>query len=546
MNSRPFMRSIARTLVALIALLGLLWHVATARGEFGRGFDGFQGAFFASAATNYERMGLAPSFGFPVVHVDPGDDRLQWNVYTNHPRLVPQLAWWSLANFAPTGWDQRPGPVPLGTEAALRAPFLLAQFLGWALFACAVWIVAGRRAALATFVLLVFVPLALPYAGLVNYEHPSLVFVAAASVALAIAWRRPERARMACAVAGALCGAGALVTYTPILFLPALLVAAPRGRWWVLVAGVPSAALALVPHVLATARWNEASGAATPSLVARAVELWQPLFDGTLPPTRWLAVQWSSSVSAFGGALLFVSALGAALALANLLTRRRISRDTTIDGDGALQRLALGLALGALTVQVLYWRHTGDPQENFLLNAAPAVVFLAVVTVRACERRLAQRAPFAGTLIVVVLAASGAHAGRQLLASDRAPGPLDLAGARGPSAPLPRTAGEEVAALLPPDAVGWYPHSFGWTPAVAYHAWRPLLPIAAGRYGDTTAAARALGLGERTVWLVLPLVPADEAQRAEVERLVADLTARLGREPTWSSGTFLRAASTLP
>jgi len=546
MNTRPHMRPLAQILLALVALLGVAWHVASARGEFGRGFDGFQGAFFASAATNFERMGLAPSFGFPAVHIDPGDDRLQWNVYTNHPRLVPQLAWWSLATFAPPGWDERPGPVPLGTEAALRAPFLLAQFLGWTLFACAAWLVAGRRAALATFVLLVFVPLALPFAGLVNYEHPSLVFVAAATFALAFAWKRPERARVACAVAGALCGAGALVTYTPILFLPALFVAAPRGRLWVLVAGLPGAALALVPHVLATARWNEASGAATPGLVARATELWQPLFDGTLPPTRWIAVQWSSSVTAFGGALVFASALGMALALVGVFTRRRTSRDTPIDGDGALQRLALGLALGALTVQVLYWRHTGDPQENFLLNAAPAVVFLAVVTVRAFERRLAGRAPFVATLVVVALAAIGAHEGRQLLASDRSPGPLDLAGARGPAAPLPRTAGAEVAALLPPDAVGWYPHSFGWTPAVAYHAWRPLLPIVSGHYGETTAAARALGLGEHPVWLVLPLVPADDVQRAEVERLVADLTARLGREPKWSSGRFLRAASTLP
>lgn len=546
MNSRSRLHAFEQLLLVVVALLGVLWHVATARGEFGRGFDGFQGAFFASAATNYERLGLAPSFGFPVVHVDPGDDRSLWNVYTNHPRLVPQLAWWSLATFGPDGWEQRPGPVPHGTEAALRAPFLVAQVLGWLLFAAAVWLVADRRAALATFVLLVFAPLASPYAGLVNYEHPSLVFVAAATVALALAWKRPEHARLACAIAGALCGAGALVTYTPVLFLPALFVAAPRGRWWVLFAGAPAAFLALVPHVLATARWNEASGASSPGLFERASELLRPMVDGTLPPARWLAVQWTAAHWAFGGALLIVSALGLCAVFVGTFRRGRSATSDGAAREGALTHLALGLAIGALTVQVFYWRHTGDPQENFLLNAAPAVALLAVVALRACERRCTERFAFVPSLLVVALAASGAHEGRVLLARDRAPGPLDLSGAHGPVAPLPRTAGDEVATLLPPDAVGWYPHSFGWTIAVSYHAWRPLLPVASGRYGETTEAVRKLGLLERPIWLVLPIAPDGEAQRAEIDRLAADLTELLGHEPAWRHGRFLRAAPTAP
>ena len=173
-------------------------------------------------------------------------------------------------------------------------------------------------------------------------------------------------------------------------------------------------------------------------------------------------------------------------------------------------------------------------------------MLLVVVAVRVCERRLREPFAFVPGLLVVALAASGAHAGRTLLARDRAPGPFDLEGARGPEAPLPRTAGEEVAALLPTDAVGWYPHSFGWTIAVSYHAWRPLLPVAAGHYGETTEAVRKLGLGERPVWLVVPLEPKDDAQRAEVERLAADLRALLGREPAWRNGRFLRAAPTSP
>src|SRR5690606_38905738 len=113
-----------------------------------RGFDGFQGAFFGTAAVNYEHLGTEPTSGFPLVQIDPGDDPTQWYVYPNHPSTVPLVAWWSLHAFGPEAWADRGDAVAAGTEAALRAPFFAFQLLGALALAIAVGRLAGRRAGL--------------------------------------------------------------------------------------------------------------------------------------------------------------------------------------------------------------------------------------------------------------------------------------------------------------------------------------------------------------------------------------------------------------
>jgi len=534
----------------LAGLLGAWLLVAPARGEFGRGFDGFQGAFFASAAVNYERLGAERTHGFPVVQIDPRDEPSSWNVYTNHPRAVPLLAWWSLRTFAPAGWSERSQPLPHGTEAALRLPFFAAQLLCCVLVGLVAAVAAGRRAGLLCFALAVHAPLAAPLAGLVNYEHPSLVFVLAGSLCLAFAHVRRERAVALGALATALCGAGALVTYAPVLLVPAFALFAPQRRLLALAAGGASAGLALVPHVLATRALRADTGLAGPSLLGRAQELVAPMLHGDPPPWRWLAIQWDSALGAFGAALVAAALLGLVAAV-RIVRAERASAATgpsesgsRARGPAVLARVALALGLGALLVQVLYWRHTSDPQESFLLNAVPAIALSAALALTSIERHaatgrlhwIARALPFAVLAACIVQST-------QRLTADRAPGSLDLAGAIGPSAPLPRTVGEELAALLPPNVSGWYPSTLGWTPAASFHAWRPLVPVSPGAYDAAAATAVALGYGDRPVWLVVPLEPQGEAQMREVELLAAELAARRGAEPEWVHGRWLRVAA---
>jgi hypothetical protein len=534
----------------LVGLLGAWLLLAPARGEFGRGFDGFQGAFFASAAVNYERLGVERTHGFPVVQIDPRDEPSTWNVYTNHPRAVPLLAWWSLRTFGPAGWSDRAQPLPHDTEAALRVPFFAAQVLCCVLVGLVAAAAAGRRAGLLGFALAVHAPLAAPLAGLVNYEHPSLVFVLAGALCLALAHVRRERAGLLGVLATAVCGAGAFVTYAPVLFVPAFALFAPRRRLLALSTGCASAGLALVPHVLATRALRADTGLAGPSLVGRARELIAPMLHGDPPPWRWLAIQWDSALTAFGAALVAAAILGflAAVRLARAghahAEIERAESGPVARGPAVLARMALAAGLGALLVQVLYWRHTSDPQESFLLNAAPAVVLAAVLAFASIERRSATGWPYriARVLPLAVLAACIVQS-TQRLSADRAPGPLDLAGARGPDAPLPRTVGEELARLLPADVSGWYPSTLGWTPAASFHAWRPLVPVSPGAYDAAAATAVALGYGDRPVWLVLPLEPRGEAQARECELLAAELAARRGAEPDWVSGRWLRVAA---
>lgn len=542
-------------LLALVAALGLVLHLPAVTGEFDRGFDGFQGAFFAGAAVNFQQLGTSPTRGYPLAQIDPSDDPSTWNVYTNHPRFVPHVALASLRLFGPKGWDTRPGPVPPGTEAVIRAPFFALQVGGWLLLAAAVWRTAGRRAALVALALCAHLPLGAALSGLVNYEHPAVFFVCAG--ALLATFTRAARTQSAgpagarerrfAVAAGAACGLGAAVTYAPVLFVPAIAYACARGtRWRALLAGGAAAALALSPHVLASGEVRALVGARSPSIVERLRELLAPMWNGELPPSRWLAAQLQALDWSFTPWVAAVAALGLLLAFARSAGVRRATAsavDTTCGLD-QLARLAVGLGLAALAVQVLFWRHTGDPQVSFLLNAGPAVVLAATFALE----RLARRTEHAhvarpAVLVALLLVAASSARARDHLQALRAPGPRDVPGATGPTAPLPRSVARDVDALLPPDVVVWYPAGLGFTPAVSFYAWRTFLPFVPGHYEATIAKQAELGLAQRPTWICVPIEPDSPAIAADVEALERDLESFAGEPSTWTSGRIYRVTA---
>jgi hypothetical protein len=146
--------------VLLLLAVALVPRLRDVAAPFDREAEGAQAAFFAIAAVNHERLGLRHTGGYPVLNVDATDPGRRgagapiasrhWLFYTNHPPLVPLLAWAALEALGPRGWDTawREHRAPAGIELPLRLPFLAAHLL----FLWSLWWAArqsgGPRAAL--------------------------------------------------------------------------------------------------------------------------------------------------------------------------------------------------------------------------------------------------------------------------------------------------------------------------------------------------------------------------------------------------------------
>lgn len=506
-------RLLTLTLWVLLAL-ALVWRVPDLSRPLDRQFDGFQGAFFAFTAINYERLDLEPVWPYPVLNIDPPPAPEDgWYLYANHPPLMPLMLWGTLRVLGPTGWSEawREGRAPEGLEGPLRAPFLALNALTALLLASALARAGERRAAWPAALLALLAPGALVYAGLVNYEPPSLAATAAIAWLLVLRSAAPRPWHLiALAAAGAI---AAGVTYMPLLFLPGLALAAlsasGRRAWPGLVALGGGALVTLVLHALAAGRAAHAVGLEGDSLGERVETLLGPLLDGSLPFGSWAAVQARVLFDHGGPLLLLLAAAGVLLAAAAGLARGRTSSESRAPSPRPIAPIAPGalaaaLLAGGLLVQLAFYRHTGDPQEPFALHLVPGLAAFAGLAIGA----LAKRAPAAAAVALALCGLAGLWGAARLAAPWRSPAPPDATSqGPGPGAaalPLPHVLGLELGTLVPPGAVVLYPKDLGLTPATSFYAWRTLLALDPADTGAAELALGRLGMARAARYLAVP------------------------------------------
>lgn len=532
-----------RIAACALLLLALVPRARDLNAGFDRGFEGYQGAFFAMAAVNYERLGVEAAGGYPVLNLELPEDESGWFVYTNHPPVTSLLAWTGARAFGPADWSEawRDDRAPEGLEFAVRLPFLLMHLLGlvvlWRLARCAF----GTQVGLLTLALSAALPVSALYATLVNYENPSLPLLLLAVLAYG-AYVREARPRALLGL-GLGFAAACSVTFGPAFVLPFLVL---RSLWTrrlreALLVGVVGGLGCLLPIALHDQLAHaalDALGRAPSGVLERAQVLLQPLLDGSLPLTDWLGLQVAHASRALGAPLLVVAAVGAALGLARGLSTRADAalreREWPVHAQPDVD-LALPLLGGGLLYLFAFYRHTGEEQWTFWLYLAPAAALLAARALHAfslpLQRLRGGTAPLVlvtGSLVLLGLAHF--EAWRNVV---RAPGPRDVAGLeRGPQAPLPKTAGAALHELLPTGSLGLTPPELGLTPAAAWYAWRTLLP--SGSFEAVGPAAGALGLANAPRYVVLPDDPAPSAAPA-VELLREALGEPDRRAAGWSA-----------
>jgi hypothetical protein len=509
-------------LLALLSLIAVALRVADLTRPLDRQFDGFQGAFFALAAIDYERLEperrtLLPSgagHGYPVVNLELDAGRPDtWYVYANHPPLVPLLAWAALEAAAPAGWNAawRAGRAPRDFEAALRAPFLALHLGAVLLLFLALRVAGAARVAAYAAPVCLWLPSSSLYAGLVNYEQPALFAILLGAMGAAgYAARGGARWLVAIGLGFALGGA---VTYAPAVFaLPVALVALTGGWRRALVAAVTALAASLATlglHAGNAARTLARRGEDPGALSDRVETLLGPLLDGSLPLSRWLAIQGRLMVEQLGWLALGLAAAGLLLSVVRLL---RAGPTRT----GAA--LVCALLAGGAGVQFAFYRHTGDPQDPFLILLVPGLAAAAGTALAASARR----APLAALALTLALVGEGAWRAHGLAQRWRAAPPPVAEGAAPRRLARPIELGATLAALVPPGAVIWAPERLGLGPSTGFYAWRTLLPVSPGAYATTQVLQNGLGLGDAPTWLVAP-DPAPLALRESIGAVLLDL-----------------------
>jgi len=455
----------------VLALLGfllvLLVHGRDLRRTFDAGFEGYQGSFFAIAAVNYERFGLAAHGGYPTLLIDtqspPTDSEralAERLVYANHPPLVPLMAWASARLFGPAGWSEawRAHAPPRGLELALRLPFFGAFLLVVVLAFLLTRTVAGTGTSAAVALTLAFLPSSRQYAALVNYEWPALAAIGGACLATVHYARGGRRAALA-GIALAMF-AGGLLTWSPLFYVPGLVVlgwafgdrrrALHSGAAALLGVGLP-----LVLHSTWSARWGPAGASAW----ERARELLAPVCEEGNGPLAWLAVQTRVARELFGDPLLLLAlAGGLALVAAHIL------RDADRRGRGAL---LVALGCGALLQHLAHYRHTLEGQETFILYFALPLALCAALPLQFIESRTKSRtlrevlrALGVGVLLLALLGPSG-RPPAQVPPGSRAPSGTHL--------------GSALRGHCSPPAVVFHPRTAALNLAPAYYAWRNAL-----------------------------------------------------------------------
>lgn len=515
--------ALERGAVLLLLLFALVPRGRDLGSTFDREFGGYQGAFFAIAAVNYERLGVDAFSGYPVLNIDlPGgsveaarERTGEWIVYHNHPPTVPLIAWAAARAMGPEDWGEswRENRSPDGLEPALRLPFLLLHLLGLLAFWWLARTAFGSQTALIALALMSVLPVSAYYATLINYENPSLPFTLLA-VACYGRYVRSGRLRELGALALAF-AAGCSVTFAPAFFLPWLCLRSLLHRRWreTLLVGVAGGTACLMP-ILAHDAWAksalDAIGRAPISITERARVLLGPLLEGEIPLWRWGALQLEHAVVACGWAVVAAAGIGFLLGASRALSRpldqrlRRLEspRSATPDVD-----LALPLLAGGALYLFAFYRHTAEEQWPFLLYLAPGVVLLAARALNQVSRPLLHLHAGIAPLVVATstIALPSLVRFEAWRFAGRIPGPRDPGGLqRGPEAPLPSTAGRGIAEVLPPGALGIHPEVLGLTPAASWYSWRSLWPVDARVLPLAPEVLGGLALPGAPLFLLLP------------------------------------------
>ncbi len=524
--------------VLLILCAALVPRARDLAGPFDRGLEGFQGAFFAICAVNYERLGVGAVSGYPVANLDlPRDpageiarDPGGWVAYANHPPTTPLLAWLALKALGPEGWSEawRDGRAPADIEAPIRLPFLALHAAGLLAFWWALRQTSGAARSLIALALLAVTPVSVLYATLVNVENPSLVF-ALLSCGFGARWLRGGRSRDLALAASSL-AAGCAVTYAPLFFLPPLVLwgwrAGARRALALLSAGAIAGLLPLGLHALASSRALARIGRPSAPVLERARELLQPLLDGSLPFAGWLARQVEHAGSRIGWPLLAAALIGlllpASRRVARSLDRWLSARE--LPGEARGPDLAVPLLAGGLLYLLAFYRHTWDAQYVFLMFLAPGVCALAARALDALTGPLlALRAGIAPQVVLVSSLGLPCIARFNALRHElRAPGDSPAASLyTPPELPLPDAIGAAIAGVCPPGAIGLHPEVLGLNHAASFYAWRSLVPAPIPDEQLRRMAA-ASGLADAPILLLLPDDPPESA-RAGCEELRREL-----------------------
>ena len=499
----------------LILIAGLVPRMRDFGAGFDREFEGFQGAFFALSAVNYERLGVGRYLGYPVQNIDElGQDELgtpSVTLYANHPPAVPLVAWLAAKTMGPSGWNTawQDGRAPEGLEPALRFPFLLAHLACLVLAYLAVRAAAGPQRALIALAVLVATPVSILYATLINYENPALAFVFAAALFHVRYLKSGRRSDLVGYGLSALFGCA--TTFFHLFFLPFFFVQAfLRDKRRAFALALAATAGLLVPLGLHAGMSARAFGeiGASPSLLSERVgQMLAPLVDGSIPVSQWASFQVERSLRFLSEPIFALAALGVLLAaIAGLRSRK--ARD-----DKQPIELTLPLLGGGLLLLFVMYRHTadgwngGDGQVPFLMYLLPGVATACALFFDRLAGPLAKLRGGLAPLVVAVslVALPGLERANSLRRPLREPGPRDDSSlTEGPAAPLPETMGAELAELIPAGEFAIYPRVLGLTPAHLYYAWRTLLPVDPSDPSSINYATAKLAERGRDAWLLLP------------------------------------------
>ena len=537
--------------VALILLTALVPRLRDVAAPFDREAEGAQGAFFAISAVNYERLGLRRTAGYPVLNVDALRESASgvllplptqhWLMYANHPPLVPVVAWAAVEALGPEGWDEawREGRAPEGIELPMRLPFVTAH----ALFLLALWWAVreghGAQTAMIALGLAAATPVLVFYGTLVNYENPALLFVALAA-GQHVRWQREGRWQDLALFALA-CFAGSCVTFAGAFFLPFFVLAAfAAGRFargaLEAVVGALATALPLLLHATLAQRVGRRLGLELPDPLERAHAIVAPLLDGTVGVGVWAARQVERAGTWIGWLPVALAVVGVAVLFA------RLSRPVAPALQPRWRRIDVGapLLLGGLLYLFAFYRHSYDPQHSFLMLVAPGVAVLAAVALDALGPLLLHLRAGVAPLVVVAstVCLLGVQESNLLRHRYRATeAERERHHLPPPALPLPDRTGAELAALIPPGALGLYPSATGLNLAVNFYAWRSLVALEAADDLRFEAIAEAAGLHDAPRYLLLPTTPPPEAA-AQAETLRAALVGagtKRGRGEAWEA-----------